>query len=61
MKRFCWTKILGSNGFNNTIMVSKKISRIGVQKTLMQKTYEISIGSNSISMDLLGLIDNFTG
>ena len=37
-----------------TIMVSKKILRMGVQKTPTQKTYEISIGSDSISSDFLG-------
>ena len=36
------------------IMVSKKILRMGVQKTPTQKTYEISIGSDSISSDFLG-------
>ena len=35
-------------------MVSEKTSRMGVQKTPMQKTYEISIGSDSINIDFLG-------
>ena len=35
-------------------MVSKKNLRMGVQKTLIQKTYEISIGSDSINIDFLG-------
>ena len=37
-----------------TTMVSKKIMHIGVQKTPIQKTYEIAAGSNSINIDLLG-------
>ena len=37
-----------------TTMVSKKILRMGAQKTPTQKTYEISIGSDSISSDFLG-------
>ena len=37
-----------------TIMVSKKILRLGVQKTPIQKTYEISAGSDSIHVDFLG-------
>ena len=36
-----------------TIMVSKKILRMGVQKTPIQKTYEISAGSDSINVDFL--------
>ena len=35
-------------------MVSKKILHIGVQKTPIQKTYEIAAGSDSINIDLLG-------
>ena len=37
-----------------TIMVSKKILRMGVQKTPIQKTYEISTGSDSININFLG-------
>ena len=37
-----------------TTMVSKKILRMGAQKTPTQKTYEISIGPDSISSDFLG-------
>ena len=36
------------------MMVSNKILRIGVQKTPIQKTYEISVGSDSINVDFLG-------
>ena len=35
-----------------TIMVSKKVLRIGVQKTPIQKTYEIAVASDSITIDL---------
>ena len=37
-----------------TIMVSKKILRMGVQRTPIQKTYEMSVDSNSIAVDFLG-------
>ena len=37
-----------------TIMVSKNILRMGVQKAPIQKTHEISIGSDSINADFLG-------
>ena len=37
-----------------TIMVSKKILRMGVQKTPIQKTYEMSLGSDTINVDFLG-------
>ena len=37
-----------------TITVSKKILRVGVQKTPIQKTYEISTGSDSINIEFLG-------
>ena len=37
-----------------TIMVSKKIIRMGTQKTPLQKTYEINIGQDSIDIDFLG-------
>ena len=37
-----------------TVMVSKKILRMGAQKTLIQKTYEISTGQDSLNIDFLG-------
>ena len=37
-----------------TIMVSKKILRMGAQKTPTQKTYEIQKGSDSLNIELLG-------
>ena len=37
-----------------TIMVSKKILRMGAQKTLMQKTYEISVGQDTLDINFLG-------
>ena len=37
-----------------TIMVSKKILRMGAQKTPLQKAYEISKGSDSLNIELLG-------
>ena len=37
-----------------TIMVSKKIIRMGAQKTPIQKTYEIKHGSDSLNMEFLG-------
>ena len=42
-----------------TIMVSKKILRMGVQKTPIQKTYEMSVGSDTINVDFLGLNRQF--
>ena len=36
------------------IMVSKKILRMGAQKTLIQKTYEIQKGSDSLNVEFLG-------
>ena len=35
-------------------MVSKKIIRMGTQKTPLQKTYETSTGQDSINIDFLG-------
>ena len=35
-------------------MVSKKILRMGAQKTLIQKTYEIQKGSDSLNVEFLG-------
>ena len=35
-------------------MVSKKILRMGVQKTPIQKTYEMYVGSDTINVDFLG-------
>ena len=37
-----------------TIMVSKKILRMGTQKTPLQKTYEINTGQYSIDVEFLG-------
>ena len=36
-----------------TIMVSKKIIRMGAQKTPIQKTYEIKQGSDSLNVEFL--------
>ena len=35
-------------------MVSKKIIRMGAQKTPIQKTYEIKEGSDSLNIEFLG-------
>ena len=37
-----------------TIMVSKKIIRMGAQKTSIKKTYEIKQGSDSLNIEFLG-------
>ena len=37
-----------------TTMVSKKILRMGAQKTPLQKTYEISKGTDSLNVEFLG-------
>ena len=37
-----------------TIMISKKILRMGVQRSPLQKAYEISVGSDSISVEFFG-------
>ena len=37
-----------------TIMVSKKILKMGAQKTPIQKTYEINTGSDSLNVEFLG-------
>ena len=37
-----------------TIMVSKKILRMGAQKTPIQKIYEIQKGSDSLNIEFLG-------
>ena len=37
-----------------TIMVSKKILRMGAQKTPIQKTYEIQTGSDTLNVEFLG-------
>ena len=37
-----------------TIMVSKKILRMGTQKTPLQKTYEINTGQDWIDVEFLG-------
>ena len=42
-----------------TIMVSKKILRMGAQKTPIQKTYEIQKGSDSLNVEFLGVNRQF--
>ena len=42
-----------------TIMVSKKILRMGTQKTPLQKTYEINVGQDSLDIDFLGASRQF--
>ena len=42
-----------------TIMVSKKIIRMGAQKTPIQKTYEIKTGSDSLNVEFLGVNRQF--
>ena len=37
-----------------TIMVSKKVIRMGAQKTPIQKTYEVKQGSDSLNVEVLG-------
>ena len=37
-----------------TIMISKKILRMGVQKSPLQKTYEILVISDSINIEFYG-------
>ena len=52
-----YEQILPNKNFRQyleTIMVSKKILRIGAQKTLMQKTYEINVGQDTFDIDFLG-------
>ena len=48
--------LLGKNfrHYLETVMVSKKILRMGTQKTQMQKTYEIKVGQDSLDIDFLG-------
>ena len=40
-------------------MVSKKIIRVGTQKTILQKTYEINVGQDSLYIDFLGVNRQF--
>ena len=42
-----------------TIMVSKKILRMGSQKASLQKTYEINTGQDSIDVEFLGTNGQF--
>ena len=42
-----------------TIMVSKKIIRMGAEKTPIQKTYEIKQGSYSLNVEFLGANRHF--
>ena len=44
-----------------TIMVSKKIIRMGAQKTPIQKTYEIKQGSDSLNIEFYGQTGSLTG
>ena len=44
-----------------TIMVSKRILRMGAQKIPTQKTYEINVDQDSLNIDFLGEIDNLAG
>ena len=44
-----------------TIMVPKKILRMGAQKTAIQKTYEIQKGSDSLSFEFFGANRQFDG
>ena len=37
-----------------TIMVSKKILRMGAQKTPNRKTYEVALGQDSLNVEFLG-------
>ena len=37
-----------------TIMVSKKILRMGAQRTHIQKTYDINTGQDSLNIEFLG-------
>ena len=52
-----YEQILPAKNFRQhleTIMVSKKILRMGAQKMPIQKTYEIQKGSDSLSVEFLG-------
>ena len=51
-EQFLWDKKFRQ--YLQTIMVFKKALRMGVQKTSIQKTYEISTGSDSININFLG-------
>ena len=42
-------------------MISKKILRMGVQKTPRQKACKISTGSDSINVEFYSSTDNSTG
>ena len=42
-----------------TIMVSKKVLRMGAQKTPIQKTYEIQKGSDTLNIEFLGANGQF--
>ena len=42
-----------------TIMVSKKILRVGTQKTSIQKIYKINVGQDSLDTDFLGASRQF--
>ena len=42
-----------------TIIVSKKILRVGTQKTSIQKIYKINVGQDSLDTDFLGVSRQF--
>ena len=42
-----------------TIMISKKILRMGIQKALIQKRYEIFVGSDCLAIEFYGLNRQF--
>ena len=42
-----------------TIVLSKKILRMGTQKTPIQKTYKINVGHDSLDIDTLGANSHF--
>ena len=55
------TKDKNFRQYLETIMVSKKILSMGTQKARLQKTYQISVGPDSLEIDNLIAIDNLIG
>ena len=53
--------MLGKNfrQYLETVMLSKKIIKMETQKTTLQKTYQMSIGQESIYIDFLGVNRQF--
>ena len=45
--------------FIETIMVSRKVLRIGIQNTPLQRTYQMAIGAQSFNIDFLGVNRQF--